>query len=632
VLSGCDVLANECFGDGGGVDLQANAATITNCAISGNLAHDNGGGILMGCATVTVCTVANNQSFDHGGGIYVKDASSALITGCVISNNYAVDGGGIGFNTASNGVVVRNSYLYMNHAYQDGGGMRCKIAGPVIENCIVTLNEANLDGGGIECCYTSAPIIRSCSMIENAAHRYGGGIAVTAESAVSITNCILWTNSAASGGAQSYHDWSSTFAASWSVVQDWTLGGDGMSSNDPCLVPISCRLTTNSIWCIDHGISNAVLADWEGEAGWNHSGVTNVWTNWFGDIGADEFVDANSNGMADAWEIQEFGSTTNPPGAAAADWDSDGLANLQEYELGTSPLLADTDGDGLTDSNEVYGVLFNGTNCYPNPLSSDTDRDGMNDFWEIASATNRLDPHPTVSDPLGDPDYDGVINAIEAAGGTDACWFDDPGNKVSVLLKVGDSGSMAGETYALRINGSDVLTAPAGGTTSQAFNFPKGGEYHVTLNWLAGLGDYDYQMKVDGMGLRTTNTVGDLPALTNWLWDADGQYCIYDDRVILGEYQLEGGGTNNPTTLYPDGVPGERPYEAILYVPKLAVMNVGKNPLPPAADQVSAHSYSITPSGFPFTSVQWSLLDDSGNQVSYYAGCVIDESSGLVTF
>ena len=35
------------------------------------------------------------------------------------------------------------------------------------------------------------------------------------------------------------------------------------------------------------------------------------------------------------------------------DPDRDGLTNLQEYQLGTDPNNPDTDGDGLSDGNEV---------------------------------------------------------------------------------------------------------------------------------------------------------------------------------------------------------------------------------------------------------------------------------------
>lgn len=48
-------------------------------------------------------------------------------------------------------------------------------------------------------------------------------------------------------------------------------------------------------------------------------------------------VDANNNGMPDAWETTHFGSTTNPLGAANYDWDHDGQDNLHEYLAGTTP-------------------------------------------------------------------------------------------------------------------------------------------------------------------------------------------------------------------------------------------------------------------------------------------------------
>jgi hypothetical protein len=47
-----------------------------------------------------------------------------------------------------------------------------------------------------------------------------------------------------------------------------------------------------------------------------------------------------------------------------------------EFRCGTNPLVADTDGDGLSDSAEVYTY---GTN----PLAADTDGDGVSDYNEV---------------------------------------------------------------------------------------------------------------------------------------------------------------------------------------------------------------------------------------------------------
>ena len=47
-------------------------------------------------------------------------------------------------------------------------------------------------------------------------------------------------------------------------------------------------------------------------------------------------ADANTNGIADSWEQQNFG-TTNIPGGADGDPDQDGATNLEEFLAGTHP-------------------------------------------------------------------------------------------------------------------------------------------------------------------------------------------------------------------------------------------------------------------------------------------------------
>ncbi len=58
------------------------------------------------------------------------------------------------------------------------------------------------------------------------------------------------------------------------------------------------------------------------------------------------FVDADSDGMDDAWETYWFGGPGQSPGG---DFDGDGLTNLTEYQSGLKPSSTDTDGDGKND-------------------------------------------------------------------------------------------------------------------------------------------------------------------------------------------------------------------------------------------------------------------------------------------
>jgi hypothetical protein len=65
------------------------------------------------------------------------------------------------------------------------------------------------------------------------------------------------------------------------------------------------------------------------------------------------------------------------------DTDGDGLTDAEELTLGTDPTKADTDGDGLTDGQEV--------NTYKtDPLNPDTDGDGYLDGSEVQ---NGYDPN-----------------------------------------------------------------------------------------------------------------------------------------------------------------------------------------------------------------------------------------------
>ena len=74
-------------------------------------------------------------------------------------------------------------------------------------------------------------------------------------------------------------------------------------------------------------------------------------------------LDANNNGIPDAWELRMFGNINH---SSSEDADGDGLSNFEEWQLGLDPTKADSDGDGISDSQEIA------ENTDPNDPSSNS--------------------------------------------------------------------------------------------------------------------------------------------------------------------------------------------------------------------------------------------------------------------
>ncbi|MET0622683.1 MAG: Ig-like domain-containing protein [Pyrinomonadaceae bacterium] len=95
-------------------------------------------------------------------------------------------------------------------------------------------------------------------------------------------------------------------------------------------------------------------------------------------------ADSDADGIPDDVEVG-LGLDPSNPVDAQEDFDRDNLTNLQEFTLGTGLRNRDTDGDGLSDGDEVNRHLTS-------PLVADTDGDGIPDGIEVQTGTNPLDP------------------------------------------------------------------------------------------------------------------------------------------------------------------------------------------------------------------------------------------------
>lgn len=280
-----------------------------------------------------------------------------------------------------------------------------------IVGCLFTGNRATGDGGAIYISSGDLTLV-SCSLIGNTAPEGAAIYSGSNNNDIRLINTLLW-NDEATNGAEIQGNING-------VVYEKTFYRDTLTGN--VFIDSEDQETRNpgitAYFGIYHdsparnkGTASAFsLFDFDGEQ--REDDLI--------DIGVDEMTDSDFDGIADAW--MDFYGLTNPSGNA----DSDSLTNLQEYQNQTNPLSEDTDGDTLTDSDEVFvfgtnpivfddladlyfdlnqdGVLdFLLTELGFDPYSDDWDGDGLNNQSEAVLGSN-----PFMADSDGDGFDDGV--------------------------------------------------------------------------------------------------------------------------------------------------------------------------------------------------------------------------------
>lgn len=337
--------------NGGGAFCEPNA-TISNCVIAGNYANYYGGGVRGG--VVYNSTVVSNFASSYGGG-----AANCTIHNSTVTNNQSVGYGGGTYSVFAYDTVIAN-----NRSSSAGGGTylstltRCRISANFssdsgggsyqgsADSCWYEGNSANNSGGA-----TYSSDLGNCVVVDNDANN-GGGVY-----SGSSSNCTIANNYAFSVGGGTYSATLKNSIIYSNAANSPEANYSGGSFSYCCTDPLpsgtsnftsapkfdgsTFALASNSP-CIDAGLDNGLTYDYQAQV---------------------RPLDGNGDGVA-------------KPDVGAYEFLNGG---------------ADSDGDGLTDDQELSVY-------HTNPANSDSDGDGMYDGWEVANGLSPTTAQaPTIS-------------------------------------------------------------------------------------------------------------------------------------------------------------------------------------------------------------------------------------------
>ncbi len=272
-----------------------------------------------------------------------------------------------------------------------------------------------------------------------------------------------------------------------------------------------------------------------------------------------EDLDTDSDGMGDFYETAN--SLDKLVNDASASLDADNLSNVQEHDLGTDPNLADTDGDGLSDSVEFNDLLTNPfildtdgdglgdaaeVNTYlTNPVNTDSDNDGYNDGYEVnVIASDPADPEsPAGPNPLAV----GIAFASQSGEQNNHAFSMTTYAGVSAVRQKNWNRSFPLPTGLLTASNADIegptvgeLTDSAGNSTPMTFSLASAGVWSDFNEQLTPYGRLYNSFAYNDAGTPNISvSVGSIP------------YASYDVYVYMGaDYNGRTGLVTSGSTSY----------------------------------------------------------------------------------
>lgn len=355
-LKGLTISSGHTTANGGGILNSTSTLTLTGTMLSGNSANE-GAGVYNSFGTLNVndSIVMNNTAASNGGGVRSRGGGGVHIDHSSISGNTATSGGGGGIfeDFSTEGVTMANSTLSGNTAVF-GAGLYSQNSVLALTNTTVSGNATTSSAGGGLYLQQSTTTLTHTTIANNAANGSGGGGLVVGNSAgvvLTTSNTIIAGNSG-SPGADIWYFGGDIVSTGVNLIGDNATVATGFPSGFPNvngdLVGAPALLAPLE----DYGGPTKTMPPLPG------SPVIEGAVLLAGTPDTDQRGSARPSGpLPDIGAVEAFPFST----LTLVDADSDGIDDRIEsaypqFTVGVDDSGLDSDGDGLSDAEELDGM------------------------------------------------------------------------------------------------------------------------------------------------------------------------------------------------------------------------------------------------------------------------------------
>ena len=200
-------IGNHANVNGGAVDWNASAGTVSGYKFINNTADGNGGAVFVGASSnsskILNSYFEGNNATGRGGAVDWY-ASSGDIEGSTFKNNHAYLGGGLFMGQVSSNCTIFNSLFEGNTATLYGGAIDCNATRMRLENTTFKYNEAQFGAALCRGTFATGGYGYNNTFIANHAYEAGAALGWLGAVSININNYKFINNSADKRGGAIY--------------------------------------------------------------------------------------------------------------------------------------------------------------------------------------------------------------------------------------------------------------------------------------------------------------------------------------------------------------------------------------------------------------------------------------------